>query len=98
MSKFQPMNDWITVVPDEASEKTIGGIYIPDGSEAPDSTGVVVGRGVGKKKSDGDIDLTFVDVGDHVLFGRGIDYEIEVDGERQLIMKETNVLAIRRDV
>lgn len=99
MNEFRPVNDYITVIPDEREETTLGGIYIPDGHEKPDSTGVVVGVGGGTiDRETKERRVMEVSPGDRVLFGRAVDYEIKVDGERQLIMKDTNVLAIRKDL
>lgn len=84
-----PIHDRLIVKPAEAETVTSGGIIIPDNAREKPQRGTVVAVGNGKK----DEPMT-VSVGDMVLYGKFAGTEIDLDGEKFLMMKETDVLAI----
>ncbi len=92
--KVRPLNDRIAVK--RAAEETTssGGIVIPDSSAEKPTRGEVFAVGDGKKCDDGTCCKLTVKVGDNVLFGQYAGTEITVDGEKLLIMREDDVLAI----
>ena len=73
----------------QAEQKTAGGIIIPDTAKEKPQRGEVVAVGNGKK----DEPMT-VKVGDVVLYGKYAGTELELDGEKFLIMRQSDVLAI----
>jgi chaperonin GroES len=77
------------VKPAEKAEKTAGGIIIPDTAQDKPQQGEVVAVGSGRK----DEPLT-VKVGDVVLFGKYGGTEIELDGDKFLLLKESDIFAI----
>ena len=87
--KVTPLHDRVIVKPAEKAEKTAGGIIIPDTAQDKPQQGEVVAVGSGRK----DEPLT-VKVGDVVLFGKYGGTEIELDGEKFFLLKESDIFAI----
>jgi chaperonin GroES len=85
----KPLHDRVIVRPAEKAEKTAGGIIIPDTAQDKPQQGEVVAVGNGRK----DEPMT-VKVGDVVLFGKYGGTEIELDGDKLLLLKESDIFAI----
>jgi chaperonin GroES len=85
----KPLHDRVIVKPEEKAEKTAGGIIIPDTAQEKPQRGEVVAVGSGKV----DEPLT-VKVGDTVLFGKYSGTEIELEGNKYLLMKESDIFVI----
>ena len=85
----KPLHDRVIVKPEEKAEKTAGGIIIPDTAQEKPQSGEVVAIGNGKV----DEPLT-VKVGDTVLFGKYGGTEIEIEGEKYLLLKESDIFVI----
>lgn len=94
MQKFRPLHDRIAVEPADAQEKTVGGIIIPDTAKEKPMQGKVVAVGNGAKNDKGEIIALEVKVGDIVLFGKWAGTEVEIDGKKLMVMKETDVMGI----
>ena len=92
---IKPLGDRIVVKPLEASEKTKGGILLPDTSKEKPQEGKIVAIGKGKVLESGQVQAPEVKVGDRVLYGKYSGTEITTsEGEELLIMKEEDVFAI----
>ena len=87
--KIKPLADRVLVLPAPAEEKTIGGIIIPDSAKEKPLKGKVIAIGNGKKDEE-----MVVKPDDTVLYGKYAGTEIELDGEKYLIMKQSDILAI----
>jgi chaperonin GroES len=85
----KPLHDRVIVKPAEKAEKTAGGIIIPDTAQEKPQKGEVVAVGNGTK----DFPMT-VKVGDTILFGKYSGTEIEIEDEKYLLLKETDIFAI----
>ena len=81
--------DRVLIKPAAAEEKTLGGIIIPDSAKEKPLKGEIVAVGNGTKDEE-----MVVKVGDNVLYGKYAGTEIELDGEKYLIMRQADVLAI----
>ena len=86
---IKPLADRVLVVPAPAEEKTIGGIIIPDTAKEKPLKGEVVAVGNGTKDEE-----MIVKVGDTVLYGKYAGTELEWEGEKYLIMRQADILAI----
>lgn len=86
---IRPLADRVLVKPAAAEEKTIGGIIIPDSAKEKPLKGDVVAIGNGTKDEE-----MVVKPGDHVLFGKYAGTEIELEGIKYLIMRQSDILAI----
>ena len=89
MAKIQPLADRVLVKPAAAEEKTIGGIIIPDSAKEKPLRGTVLAAGNGTK----DEPMVLAE-GDTILYGKYAGTELEFDGEKLLIMRQSDVLAI----
>ena len=87
--KIKPLADRVLVLPAPADEKTIGGIIIPDSAKEKPLKGKVIAIGNGTKDEE-----MVVKPDDTVLYGKYAGTEIELDGEKYLIMKQSDILAI----
>ncbi|MDR1372874.1 MAG: co-chaperone GroES [Dysgonamonadaceae bacterium] len=85
----KPLADRVLVKPAEAEEKTLGGIIIPDSAKEKPLKGEVIATGDGTKD-----ESMVLKAGDKVLYGKYSGTEIELDGEKYLIMRQSDVLAI----
>ena len=86
---FKPLADRVLIEPAAAEEKTASGIIIPDTAKEKPLHGVV--RAVGTGKKDEPIVLK---EGDKVMYGQYSGTEIKIDGNKYLIMKESDVYGI----
>lgn len=85
---IKPLADRILVRPVAAEEKTVGGIIIPDSAKEKPAKGEVLAVGGGTKDEE-----MVLRVGDVVLYGKYAGTEIEHEGEKYLIMRQSDVLA-----
>lgn len=91
---LEPVGDRIVVKALEATEKTKGGIVVPDTAKERPQEGKVVAIGKGRLLEDGTIKPLEVKVGDRILFARYSGMEVVVKDEDFLILKEGDVLAV----
>lgn len=87
--KLKPLADRVLIQPTPAEETTLAGIIIPDSAKEKPLRGTVLAVGNGTKDEE-----MILKEGDNVLYGKYAGTEIELDGEKYLIMRQTDVLAI----
>jgi chaperonin GroES len=87
--KLKPLADRVLIQPIPAEEKTISGIIIPDSAKEKPLKGTVIAAGNGTKD-----EAMVLKEGDKVLYGKYAGTEVELDGEKYLIMRQTDVLAV----
>ncbi len=85
---LQPLSDRVLVKPVAAEQKTAGGIIIPDSAKEKPLKGEVIAVGPGTKD-----EAMQVAAGDIVLYGKYAGTEVEVDAEKYLIMRQSDILA-----
>jgi len=78
----------VLVMPAPAEEK-IGGIIIPDTAKEKPLRGKIVAAGNGTKDEE-----MILKAGDEVLYGKYAGTELEFNGEKYLMMRQSDVLAI----
>ncbi len=86
---IKPLADRVLIEPTAAEEVTMGGIIIPDSAKEKPLKGKVLAVGHGTKD-----EPMVLKEGDVVLYGKYAGTEIEVDGEKYLMMRQSDVLAI----
>ncbi|MEO3432619.1 co-chaperone GroES [Inquilinus sp. CAU 1745] len=91
---FRPLHDRVLVRRVEQSEKTTGGIIIPDTAKEKPQEGEVIAVGAGVRDDKGALQALDVKAGDHILFGKWSGTEVKIDGEDLLIMKESDILGV----
>lgn len=90
---LKPLGDRLVVKPIEQEETTSGGIILPDTAKEKPQRGKVLAAGPGARDDDGKHIPMDVDVNDIVLFAKYAGTEIKVDGEKILILRESDILA-----
>ena len=86
---IKPLADRVLIAPAPAEEKTIGGIIIPDTAKEKPLKGEVVAAGNGTKDEE-----MILKVGDTVLYGKYAGTELEFEGKKYLMMRQSDVLAV----
>lgn len=91
---IRPLDDRIVVRPEEAEEKTRGGIVLPDTAKEKPARGEVIAVGPGKLLDNGTRPPLTLKVGDRVVYGKYTGSEIKIDGVAHSILRESEVLAV----
>ena len=89
--KIKPLADRVLVLPAPAEEK-VGGIIIPDTAKENPQRGKVVAVGGGTKD-----DPMVLKENDTVLYGKYSGTELENEGVKYLMMRQSDVLAVVED-
>ena len=92
--KFKPLHDRVLIEVLDSSEKTAGGIIIPDTAQEKPQEGKVVAVGGGAKTEDGKLIPLAGKVGATVLFGKWSGTDVNIDGTEYSIMKESYIMGI----
>lgn len=87
--KVTPLADRVLIKPTAAEEVTASGIIIPDSAKEKPLKGEVLAVGGGTKDEE-----MVLKAGDLVLYGKYAGTEVNIDGEKVLIMRQNEVLAI----
>lgn len=86
---IKPLADRVLIKAAPAEEKTAGGIIIPDTAKEKPLQGEVLAVGNGTKDEE-----MVLKAGNTVLYGKYAGTEVELDGEKYLIMRQSDVLAV----
>ena len=86
---IKPLADRVLIEPTAAEEVTMGGIIIPDSAKEKPLRGKVLAVGNGTKD-----EPMVLKEGDEVLYGKYAGTEIDVEGDKMLIMRQSDVLAV----
>ncbi len=94
-TNITPLHDRVIIKRiEDSTEKTAGGLFIPDTAQEKPQEGEDIAAGAGKYKEDGTRQELDVKKGDRVLFGKYSGSEIKLDGEEYIIMREDEILGI----
>jgi chaperonin GroES len=94
-TNIKPLHDRVIIRRiEDSTDKTAGGLFIPDTAKEKPQEGEVIAAGEGKYKEDGTRQVLDVKAGDRVLFGKYSGSEIKLDGEEFIIMREDEILGI----
>ena len=85
----KPLADRVIIRPAQAEEVTAAGIIIPDSAKEKPLKGTVIAVGPGTKD-----EVMELKDGDTVLYGKYAGTELEIEGDKVLIMRQREVLAI----
>ena len=91
---LRPLYDRVVVRRVNEEEKSRGGLYIPEQAKEKPAQGEVLAVGQGRRPDSGGLIPLETQLGDRVLFGKNSGTEIEVDGEKLLILREDEILAV----
>ena len=83
------MADRVLIEPAPAETKTVAGIIIPDTAKEKPLQGTIIAVGTGTKDEE-----MVLKAGDVVLYGKYAGTEIEHEGKKYLIMRQSDVVAV----
>jgi chaperonin GroES len=91
---LKPLGDRVVVEPIEQDEITAGGIMLPDTAKEKPQEGKILAVGPGNRNDAGERVQLDVAVGDIVLYAKYAGTEIKLEGEKVLVLRESDILAI----
>ena len=97
MANIKPLGDKVLVKPNTSTEKTAGGIVLPDTAKERPQEGEVIAVGPGRVLDNGTKAEINVKVGDTVIYSKYGGTEIKSDGTEYLILDESSLLAVKSD-
>jgi chaperonin GroES len=92
--KLKPIDDRVVIKQSEAEEKTTGGIILPDTAKEKPQIGKVIATGPGRILDDGKRSKMSVKEKDDVIYAKYIGSEVEIEGEKYVILRESDILGI----
>ncbi len=92
--KLKPLDDRIVIEQSEGEEKTTGGIILPDTAKEKPQIGKIVATGPGKLLDNGKRSKMSVKKKDEVLYAKYSGSDVEIDGEKYVILRESDILGI----
>ncbi len=92
--KLKPLDDRVVIKQSDAQEKTTGGIILPDTAKEKPQIGKVIATGPGKLLDDGKLSKMSVKKKDDVIYAKYIGSDVEIEGEKYVILKESDILGI----
>jgi len=91
---IKPLSDKIVIKVIDESEKTSGGIFIPDSAKEKPQKGEVTAVGPGKVLDNGQREPMDVKVGDKVLYAKYSGTDVKLDSSEYKILSVKDVLAV----
>ncbi|MCJ7513768.1 MAG: co-chaperone GroES [Anaerolineales bacterium] len=91
---LKPLGDRLVVKPLEGEDVTPSGIVLPETAKEKPQKGEVLAVGPGARDEDGKRITMDVAIGDKVLFAKYAGTEFKLEGEKVLILRENDILAI----
>ena len=92
--KLRPLQDRVIVKQHDAEEKTKSGIVLPDTAKEKPTKGKVIAVGPGKFDEHGKRMDLGVRAGDTVYYGKYSGTDVEVDGQKFVILREADILGV----
>jgi len=92
--KLKPLADRVIVKQSDAEEKTASGILLPDSAKEKPTKGKVISVGPGKLDDKGKRMEIGLRAGDTVYYGKYSGTDVEVDGTKYVILRESDVLGV----
>ena len=91
---LKPLAARVIVKQSDAEDKTASGIILPDSAKTKPTQGKVVSVGPGKVDDHGKRHAPAVKAGDTIYYGKYSGTDVEVDGDKFVILRESDVLGI----
>ena len=92
--KLRPLDDRVIVKQSQAEDKTSGGIILPDTAKEKPQIGKIIATGPGKTLDNGELKKMSVKKNDKIIYAKYIGNDVEIDGEKYVILRETDILGI----
>ena len=90
----KPLEDRVLIKPIEAETKTASGLYLPDAAKEKPVRGEVIATGPGKRLENGQRATMSVKKGDTVVYGKYAGTDVEIKGDKHLILRESELLGV----
>ena len=94
VARWREKNTGNIVKQSEAEEKTKSGILLPDSAKEKPTRGKVIAVGPGKLDDKGKPMEIGLRVGDTVYYGKYSGTDVEIDGQKLVILRESDVLGV----
>lgn len=92
--KLKPLQDRVIVKQSEAETRTASGIVLPDSAKEKPTQGKIIAVGPGKLDEKGKPMELGVRVNDVVYYGKYSGTDVEVNGEKFVILREADILGV----
>jgi chaperonin GroES len=92
--KLRPLDDRVAVEQHKAEGMTAGGIVLPEQAKEKPTRGTVLAAGPGKLLDSGKRGQLCVKVGDDVFYSKYAGNDVEIDGKKYTVLRESDLLAI----
>jgi chaperonin GroES len=92
-TRVRPLEDRVLVKPQAPEQRTAAGIYLPETAKEKPMQGTVVSAGPGKLDDEDNRVPLQVAEGDTVVYGKYSGTEVELDGEKYVLLRESELLA-----
>ena len=93
--KLVPLDDKVVLKKLQAEETTASGIVLPGQDKEKPAQGEVIAAGPGGVVDGKEVRMQ-VKAGDKVVYSKYAGTEVELDGEKYLIVKQSDILAIMK--
>lgn len=94
---LKPLHDRVLIQPSETAAVSKGGLHIPEGARERPLEGKVIAVGPGRRDQLGVLWACAVKAGDIVVFSKYCGTEVQVNGERMLVVSESELLGVAAD-
>jgi chaperonin GroES len=94
---LKPLGDRVVVEHVEQSDRSAGGVFLPDTAKEKPQEGRVLAVGTGRTLDNGTKLPMDVKPGDKIIYSKYSGSEIKIDGKEYLIISEKDVLAVFTD-
>ena len=92
---IQPLGDRVVVkAVDETSDRTAGGLYLPESAQEKPQLAEVVAVGPGKVNDDGKRTKIELTIGQRIFHSRYGGTTVKVGGQEYIIVREEDILAV----
>ncbi len=91
----KPLADRVVVKVLSGEERTKGGIVLPDTAKEKPQEGEVIAVGPGRVLDNGQRIAPELKAGDRVIFAKYSGTEVKIEGDEYLILRESDILAVR---
>jgi len=95
MENLAPLSNNVIVKPVAEEGISKGSIIIPDTAKEKPHEGEIIAIGPGKVNKSGEKIPLDVKIGDRVIYAKYTGSEIKINGEKYLIMPESDILAVK---
>jgi chaperonin GroES len=91
---IRPLYDRVLVRRKEPEVKSRGGLFLPSAAQEKSQLAEVIAVGQGRLNDDGSVTALKIEPGMTVLLAKWGGDEIEVGGEKQMLVRESDILGV----